>query len=216
MQKFDKWMFPDGEEHLPQWMRQTDKRVDGRLAYQYTKYEMALSHVKKRDVAIDIGSHVGLWAWYMARDFKHLACFEPMDEHRMCWRENMKDRNNAELYDYALGDEEKLVNVATRTKGSSGDTGIVSGDGKIQMIKLDKLNFPVVDFIKIDCEGYELNVLNGAIETLQRCKPCVIVEQKGFETTYGHKKRGAVDLLIGMGANLRGEISGDYVLSWNS
>src|SRR3990172_5949215 len=129
MQKFDKWMLPDGEQHLPQWMKQVDKRIDGRLTYQYSKYELALKHVKDRRTAIDIGAHEGLWSWFMARDFKDVAAFEPMQEHRACWRENMLERKNAEVFDCALGDEEKLVKIATRTIGSSGDTGIVPGAG---------------------------------------------------------------------------------------
>lgn len=217
MQKFDKWFLPDGEVHLKDWMQRTAKRIDGRLAYQYTKYEEALKHVKQRRVAIDIGAHVGLWSWFMARDFKDLAAFEPIKEHQDCWHLNMKDRANAELFCMALGNHNGFVNLHCRTPGSTGDTEILPGaEGSTEIGRLDDANLPYVDFIKIDCEGYELNVLQGAEKTLLAWKPCIVVEQKGDMTTkYGHEKLAAVKYLESLGAKVRQEISGDYIMSWD-
>lgn len=215
MKKFDGWQFPDHEEHLIDWMKKTDKRVHGRLAYQYTKYEMAMKFVKNRRVAVDVGSHIGLWAWYMAKDFKDVACFEPMEAHQECWRENMKEVKNADLFVHALGAEDGFVALETRTHGSSGDTQVLVGaQGTISIFPLDKFNLRDVDFMKIDCEGYELNVLKGAVDTITRCKPCIIVEQKGdMSLKYGAGKQEAVEFLKNMGYKLRAEISGDYILS---
>jgi len=217
MMKFDKWFFPDGESHLPDWMAKVNNRQDGRLTYQFGKYEMAMQHVKKRRVAVDVGGHVGLWAWFMARDFEDVASFEPCAAHRECWHANMTDRANAELFSEALGAAPGLAVIETRTPGSSGDTQIVPGQtGTIKVATLDSFCFSQVDFIKIDTEGYELGVLQGAEKTLLRCKPCVIVEQKGdMAKRYGHEKLGAVTYLQSLGAVLRGDMSGDYILSWD-
>ena len=46
------------------------------------------------------------------------------------------------------------------------------------MITLDSLNFSEVDFIKLDVEGYELDVIKGGINTLRDNDPVIIVEQK--------------------------------------
>lgn len=48
----------------------------------------------------------------------------------------------------------------------------------VARITLDRLaaELPRVDFIKIDAEGAEENILAGMRETLARCKPCLIVE----------------------------------------
>ena len=216
MQKFDKWFLPDGEKHLPEWMANVNKRVDGRLTYQYGKYEIALQHIKKNRLAIDVGAHVGLLSYFMARDFEALVAFEPMREHAACWEKNMQDWPLAELWPYALGDKEGTVSIACRTAGSSGDTGVTAQTGDIPMRPLDFFELTDVDFIKIDCEGYEEFILRGAAETLERCKPCVMVEQKGtMSKQYGCKQKSAVDFLEGMGAKLRAEISGDFILSWD-
>jgi hypothetical protein len=98
---------------------------------------------------------------------------------------------------------------------SSGDTR-VAGEGDIPLERLDTFKLEDVDFIKLDCEGYELFALRGAEETLKRCRPCVIVEQKpGRGQRFGLAERGAVDYLQRLGAKLRKEMSGDFILSWD-
>src|SRR5262249_27695046 len=47
---------------------------------------------------------------------------------------------------------------------------------KAKMIALDQLNLNNVSLIKIDVEGYEMEVLKGAMETIKRNKPVLIVE----------------------------------------
>jgi hypothetical protein len=44
----------------------------------------------------------------------------------------------------------------------------------------DKLGLPKLDFIKIDVEGFECDVLAGAKETLERYKPQVFIEFNSF------------------------------------
>ena len=84
------------------------------------------------------------------------------------------------------------------------------------MNRLDDFNFQNVDFIKIDCEGYEYFVLRGAEKTLLQNKPCIIVEQKpetGMEK-YGIGITDGVKYLESLGAKRRASIQGDYILSW--
>lgn len=233
METFDAWKLPHGERHLQKWMRQVNKRVDGRLTYQYHKYHAAMQHVKSKRTAIDVGAHVGLWSYFMARDFQHLISFEPMPEHQDCWMENMKAIQNAELYPVALGEKKDVVRIMCRTPGSSGDTGVdpdaersslratIHNDGngvEVELHRLDEYQLNDIDFIKLDCEGYEIFALRGAEETLKRCKPCVIVEQKpetGMAQRYKINVLDGVNYLKSLGAVQRGAIQGDYILSWN-
>jgi FkbM family methyltransferase len=211
---FDGWKLPDGESHLQEWMRLKNQRLHGRLTYQFGKYETALHFCQKRRLAVDVGAHVGLWSWVMSHDFENVAGFEPMSEHQACWHINMKDRVNAELFECALGAEKGTVSLKTNPT-SSGDTYVVEG-GDIEQSTLDSFNLDNVDFLKIDCEGYELNVLLGAHKTLLRCKPVVVVEQKGnMIEKYGQEKLGAVNHLVDLGAKVVSEISGDFILKWD-
>jgi hypothetical protein len=82
------------------------------------------------------------------------------------------------------------------------------------MKTLDSFNLNDVDLIKIDCEGYELFVIQGGIETIKRCRPAIIVEQKpGHGEAYGLSDTEAVSFLKDMGYKLVKEMAGDYILT---
>ena len=58
------------------------------------------------------------------------------------------------------------------------DTGGVHilGPGMTPIIIIDNLNLPGCDLIQLDVEGYELNALLGAIETIKKYKPVLCIE----------------------------------------
>lgn len=224
------WAMPDGEEHLPQYLRRANNPRDGRLRYQGEKYDAAMRYVKQRRVAVDAGAHIGTHSYWLAKDFDFLWAFEPVTEHQECWRANMAGVPNAQLECCALGEHAGTVHMANRKPGSSGDTGIdpiaersslrfavqAKGD-PVPMRALDDFELPVLDFLKLDCEGYEVFIVRGARKTLQRCHPTVMVEQKpevGHVERYGIGVIDAVTALKGYGASIKAVIKGDYILTW--
>lgn len=214
---FDRWFLPDGEAHLQEWMTGRQEVVEGRLTYQYHKYTAALSFCTSRRRAVDVGAHVGLWSYWMARDFETVDAFEPVKAHRECWLANMVGRRGrARLHGCALGDRTAMVTMTTGP-ASSGDTYVEPGvDGLVPMVPLDDFlgDLPGTDFLKIDCEGGELAVLRGARQLLEQQTPVVLVEQKpGHGAKYGLGDRDALLFLRGLGYMVRQEISGDFILT---
>lgn len=228
--RFDQWWLPDDEQHLQQWMTKVNQRVHGRLTYQHAKWAAAAPYVKQWRVAVDVGAHVGLWTHTLAERFKEVVAFEPVLAHRECWDKNLAGLTNVRLYACALGETAGEVCIKKRPAGSSGDRGVdpiaelstlrasVNGNGELcDMKRLDDFALPVIDFLKMDCEGYEVYIVRGGLETIARCKPCVIVEQKpetGHVKRYGIGPTDAVDELKKLGATVRQVIQGDYILSW--
>jgi FkbM family methyltransferase len=208
---------PDGETHLVEWMRKVNHRIDGKLTYQWKKIEAALAHVKQWRTAIDVGAHCGLWSMHLAKRFQLVHAFEPVAAHRECFEANLRGAPMTwVLHPMALGEAAGSVRMET-ARSSSGDTR-VAGDGDIPLRRMDEIVLDAlpVDFIKLDCEGYELFALRGGESILKRWQPCIIVEQKpGRGQRFGLPEHGAVDYLQGLGAKLRKEISGDFVLSWD-
>ena len=214
IKQFDGTWFPSHESHMIEWMQQVNCRVDGQLTYQYSKFQAAMNFVKNVRVAIDVGGHVGMWSRQLAKRFDAVHSFEPVEQHRACFALNVT-APNVMLYEVALGDKEGTVQIAT-SKGSSGDS-YVNGSGDIPLVRLDSYPIQNVDFMKLDCEGYELFALRGGEELLKRCHPTIIVEQKpGRAQKFGLGEKDAVPYLESLGAKLRKEISGDFIMTWDN
>jgi FkbM family methyltransferase len=210
------WWWPDGEQHMLEWMVDPRNKLElnGRLSYQGKKQLAALSHASQHfgrplQTIVDVGAHIGLWAYNLAPACVVLHAFEPVEVHRECFKRNVLAQNVA-LHAVALGRERGRVNVWSNPT-SSGDSW-VKGDGDIPMETLDSYHLGNVDLLKIDCEGYEENVLRGAEGTILLCKPVVVIEQKrDMAVKFGLEKQGGVNLLLELGYRVAQEISGDYI-----
>ena len=227
------WL-PDGEKHFPEWMTKHGEIVNGKGTYQIKKLREAMKWCRKFRRAVDVGAHVGLWSMHLVRKFARTEAFEPVSDFRACLVENVGLAGSDDgmcddtfgLHDCALGNVliggldfvTMDINPAD-TGGTHVHAAGLNGDQPMIGLKsMDSFCFEAVDFIKIDCEGYELEVLKGAVETLKRCKPCVIVEQKPHKLlpNFGIKGTPAVDFLRSLGAVLRKEMGGDYIMSWDA
>lgn len=214
------WL-PDHETHLVDWMQQKNQVVDGKLTYQWDKQQLALKYCRQFRRALDVGGHCGLWSMHLTQRFDHVAAFEPVPEHRDCFRKNTTPAANITLHGCALGEQTGYCHIHT-SRGSSGDSWV---NGQIEkssdsesaiMRRLDDFEYDEVDFIKLDCEGFELFALRGGEATLKRCRPTVCVEQKpGRAQKFGLAETGAVQYLQSLGATLRAHKSGDYILAWD-
>ena len=213
------WWLPAHEEHLIDWMEHPKNRteIDGRLTYQLKKIEAVLRYVSAWRTAVDVGAHVGLWSWHLVKRFDFVHAFEPMDVHRACFRLNVPSAN-AFLYPTARG-AVSGGSVALRLHpGSSGDTHVVReaqpGDVQVPLKALDDYDLQNVDLIKADCEGYELAVMRGAYQTIERCRPVIIVEQKAKTLArFGEQHAVAVEFLQQLRYDVREVLSGDYILT---
>lgn len=213
MKQTHDWWWPDHERHMPAWMDSPKNRLkmNGRWTYQGKKQLATLKHCRRFRTAVDVGGHVALWTFNFAHAFKHVHAFEPVAAHRECFVKNTAGLVNITLHGVALGDHEGSVSIWTEP-GSSGNS-FVKGSGDIPMRTLDSFELADVDLIKIDCEGYERNVILGGEQTIKTCKPTIIVEQKrDMSLKFGIPTLDAVKLLQEWGYTVAEEISGDYIM----
>jgi FkbM family methyltransferase len=212
------WL-PAEEQHLIDWMQKSGQLVDGKPTYQYPKYLAARKYCLQRRRAIDVGGNLGFWARVMIRDFQTVESFEPVASYRECL---VKNAPGANVHPFALGESAGYVSMVKGSDDSCGDTAPQAGalkpgasvvEADVEQKTLDSFEFKDVDLIKIDCEGYELFVLRGALQTLHNNRPVIIVEQKpGRGSKFQLPDTAAVDYLRALGYDLKEVISGDYVM----
>ena len=100
-----------------------------------------------------------------------------MNEVRECYIKNIV-KDNYTLYPYGLGSIEKKVKIQY-DPNETGNTFITSkGNREIEVYPLDSFQFNKIDYIKIDAEGYEIEVCKGAVKLIERDKPFIHIEKK--------------------------------------
>jgi len=209
------WWIPKEDQHFENYFSQSIQVGDKRL-YQPQHIDRCFHHIKNRkNTAIDIGGHCGFWSFYLGKNFKKVYAFEPVEIFRECFKKNISDEN-VELLPIALGNENSFVSMNVLLE-DTGRTHISSKKDQLNLVELKKLDdyeYNNIDFIKIDVEGFENQVVLGAKETLIRNKPIIIVEQKDFANGYNETQFAAIDTLKSYGAKVIDRVIKDYILSW--
>jgi FkbM family methyltransferase len=210
------WFFADQDTHFAHMIEKNIKK-GGPAAYQEPVRQKSLQFVKDFGVAVDIGANVGLWSRDLAARFARVVAIEPVVEFQECLRKNVP-MENIEIWPIALGTEDTTIDMVI-TEGNTGHSHINKdsvGSGKVEMKRLDSLDFDRIDYMKIDCEGYEMQILKGGENTLRTHQPIIVVEQK-LHTDTGITKEtqyGCVDLLKSWGARELGRVRNDCILGW--
>jgi FkbM family methyltransferase len=136
--------------------------------------------------AIDIGANYGGYVHFMRRHASRVLAFEPITEFVDLLRR--KFPRDVMIEPIALSDRaggtELYVPMIDGAMVSGCST--LSTDAslaypahrvlKVRMDRLDNVYGGTVGFIKIDVEGHEQAVLDGAVETIDRCRPRILVE----------------------------------------
>ena len=154
--------------------------------WELEEYNEVMQHIPQKNVALDIGAHVGLWSKRLVKEFKHVHCFEPVKKHIECWHANVdSDLNNVDIYNVALSDVEGTSKMKVPVK-NSGMASLqyklqkghehVATEEDVETRTLDSYDFDVVDFMKIDVEEHEYKMLRGAQKTIEKHKPVLYIE----------------------------------------
>ena len=148
-------------------------------SYQIETYESAMKHVTNKGCAVDAGAHIGIFTKRMAKDFNEVWSFEPQPDNFICLKRNCQEPNVHPI-PAALWDAVSLVQMVTPKKENSGAWECMPC-GKIQAVPLDYYELDDVGLIKIDVQGSEGAVLDGAAKTIEKWKPVLIVENANAE-----------------------------------
>jgi FkbM family methyltransferase len=146
-----------------------------------------LRELRPGDVVADVGAHIGIHSLVLARAGARVVAFEPTPDSAARLRAVAAENGlHVEVVEAALGSEEGEVSLFADPRYDVADAGVrsVAGRGALlataRATSLDALCLDRLDILKVDVEGAEAAVLEGARETLTRVRPrAVVVEAKG-------------------------------------
>jgi FkbM family methyltransferase len=161
---------------------------EARFYGRYGEVELhLLEFLCRRDQdAIDVGANDGCYVHYLRRHARQVIAFEPMPSLARMLRR--KFRRGVVVESMALSDTAGTVSLrmpvvdGVVVTGCSTVSSVASATYpahraiEVPMDRLDSVYGGEVGFIKIDVEGHEQAVLDGAIETIRRCRPRMLVE----------------------------------------
>lgn len=146
--------------------------------------EWAIPHVKKFRTYIDIGGDIGSTSIPFINLFEEIHVFEP---HPVQYAELSKNKN-IKSYNVALSDNPGLIKlIIPNNNPEHGSIALrrnknwVGESFEVETKTLDSFQFHNVDFIKIDVEQGELEVINGALNTIKTHLPVIMFENKRKE-----------------------------------
>lgn len=176
---------------------------------EYSEYENFIfgAIIKQGDFILDIGANIGSFTVVFARltgPKGVVLAFEPErhSHNSLCGNVSINNLKNVFIYNNALGKESNTIMFPDNNPDIFGNHGSFCfknlEDNKhgypVSIVPLDSLDLPNVNFIKIDVEGMEPDVLEGGKNTIEKFKPIMHVEidrePNKTETIYLLKKLG--------------------------
>ena len=161
IEKVNNFWVPSNDVHIEQW-KAGKPFTQNKCLNQFVTY--CESQNKKFKRVLDIGAWCGTWSVAMEKYIRNIDAFEPDKTHFACLERNVgRFSDRIKSHRIAIGNKEESISL---TKEDATQTTRVDGAGEIPMFTVDYYNYSDVDLIKIDVEGYEMRVLEGAHKTI--------------------------------------------------
>ena len=162
-------------------------------------YDLLYQYVKDNPIRkiIDVGAWWGPWSIWWQDKATSVEIFEPNKDILPKLVNNVGTFKNCTIHRTALGDRHGSVSM--QCADHSGTYHITEPKGDILIKTLDSFQFDNVDIIKIDAEGYELPVLEGAKDTILRNRPWIQIEGNKSGERYGRTKLDIKNFLDDLG-----------------
>ncbi len=146
------------------------------------------SNLRKGDCFVDVGANIGLMSIFASNcvgNEGQVLAYEAHPKTAELLKENigLNQLLNIQVCQYALGSEEGQTKIYDNWQINRGGASLIvkTNDSIAFDIEIHQLDNKIPTnlqpkIIKIDVEGFELEVLKGASETIKRFQPILIVE----------------------------------------
>ncbi len=133
--------------------------------------------------ALDIGANIGNHSIYFSKFFLKVIGFEPHPRTFKILSLNTLENKNIKVLNLAISNTSNTAYISENPLNMGGSRLVNNSNQKgfeVSVKRIDEIidNKSNIGLIKIDTEGFELNVLKGAKETILESKPFIIFEQQ--------------------------------------
>jgi len=169
------WHMPDDEIKMT-------SHIEADVSMSNPSYEerhrlAILKNIPQKNTFVDVGANVGVWSMALSTQFNKVISFEPSVRNRECLEANLG--KVVEIRPYAVGNASGKVNFRDAVK-NCGDSKISLEKRdhmyEVEIVKLDDQNITNCSLIKIDVQGFELPVVEGALRIIKEQQPWIIFE----------------------------------------
>lgn len=169
------WYVPDDDTNISGHLEHdTDKTAP---SYEGRYREQILQHLPNQRTFIDVGANVGIWSLPLSRKFQRVIGYEPSKQNIECLEANVGTA--IEIRTSAVANFAGTADF--RQAGKNCGDGKLCRDGtrvsySVPVVMLDHEQLLEVDLIKIDVQGWELEVLQGAENLIKQQQPWIVFE----------------------------------------
>jgi FkbM family methyltransferase len=137
--------------------------------------------VKPNSSAIDAGAHIGTHTLSISKSIGYngiVYAFEPQVKifAELIMNLQQNQCNNVVAYRAALGDLSGTIRMEKPQSGNEGTTKIGIGGDYAPMVTIDELGLSDLSLLKIDVEYFENKLLQGALKTIEKSRPVILIE----------------------------------------
>lgn len=162
------------------WIKTDSGAFDGPMEDWKQHKDRYFTHVKNKKVCITAGGNCGMYARFYSKIFETVYVFEPDPQNFHCLVNNTQS-DNVFKFNCGLGDKPEFASLSRSTMSNVGMHRL-SGVGNVPVLTIDSFEFPIVDFIQLDVEGYEERVIRGGINTIKKHKPVIVTERNAADS----------------------------------
>ena len=134
--------------------------------------------VGEKRVCVQAGGNVGVYPLALAEHFNQVITFEPDEDNFECLHKNVT-YDDALVFFGALGAEPGWCQVQRIDTDNCGSHKTLPGT-VVPVQTIDSLNLDYCDLIWLDIEGAEADAIKGALATIEKFSPIIVLEEKGF------------------------------------
>lgn len=174
------------------WVGDDDRSTTPAIVQEWNiKSSKVLDLVENKHTVVQAGGNFGFFPVKLKDHFERVITFEPIEEYYSIMVRNIEERElDIEHYNLGLASTDMNVEIKAQFPGNPGATRLSLSEGDIPCTTVDSLNLDACDLMWIDVEGFEVEAINGSLETIEKFKPVIVLENNG--------------LIIGMEGDLEG------------